>query len=223
MSFAKTEAGRQEIEARTRRLPTALRSILLMIDGQRTDTELRSLIEGLKAPPDALEQLVEMGLIADGWNVAAGVRSHGRGAAGRRCRRSSGRGAGLRRRAGIPLALRPHERCGGTLPRAEGLFPAAQDRAVHRCGLATGGTARAGSGLAQSARRGVHHAMVRTDAATRAVLRTTRGNHLRKGLLPARRPARRRLRACARKMHPTPSRPERSTPSLRAQRKVTNR
>ncbi|HEY9255394.1 MAG TPA: hypothetical protein VIP30_12745 [Stenotrophomonas sp.] len=73
MSFAKTEAGRQEIEARTRRLPTALRSILLMIDGQRTDAELRSLIEGLKAPPDALEQLVEMGLIADGWNVAAGV------------------------------------------------------------------------------------------------------------------------------------------------------
>ena len=69
MGFAKTEAGRQEIEARTRRLPTALRSILLMVDGQRTDTELRSLIEGLKAPADALEQLAAMGLIADSWSV----------------------------------------------------------------------------------------------------------------------------------------------------------
>ena len=65
MSYAKTEAGRQEIEARTRRLPTALRSILLMVDGQRGDTELRGLIEGLKAPADALEQLIAMDLIVD--------------------------------------------------------------------------------------------------------------------------------------------------------------
>lgn len=72
MGFAKTEAGRQEIEARTRRLPTALRSILLMVDGQRSDAELRSLIEGLKAPPDALEQLLDLGLIADTWNLATG-------------------------------------------------------------------------------------------------------------------------------------------------------
>lgn len=73
MGFAKTEAGRQEIDARTRRLPTALRSILLMVDGQRTDAELRSLIDGLKAPADALEQLEAMGLIADSWKVANGT------------------------------------------------------------------------------------------------------------------------------------------------------
>ncbi len=72
MGFAKTEAGRQEIEARTRRLPTALRSILLMVDGQRSDAELRALIEGLKAPADALEQLLDLGLIADTWNLATG-------------------------------------------------------------------------------------------------------------------------------------------------------
>jgi len=65
MSYAKTEAGRQEIEARTRRLPTALRSILLMVDGQRGDAELRGLIEGLKAPADALEQLIALELIVD--------------------------------------------------------------------------------------------------------------------------------------------------------------
>ena len=52
---AKTAAGRQEIEDRARRLPAALRSILLMVDGRRDDTELRSLLEGLRAPPDALE------------------------------------------------------------------------------------------------------------------------------------------------------------------------
>lgn len=63
MSYAKTEAGRLEIEARTRRLPAALRSILLMVDGQRGDAELQALIEGLKAPADALEQLLELGLI----------------------------------------------------------------------------------------------------------------------------------------------------------------
>ena len=60
---AKTAAGRQEIEDRGRRLPAALRSILLMVDGHRDDTELRGLFEGLRAPPDALEQLAAQGLI----------------------------------------------------------------------------------------------------------------------------------------------------------------
>ncbi|OBU66444.1 hypothetical protein A9K58_11765 [Stenotrophomonas maltophilia] len=60
---AKTAAGRQEIEDRARRLPAALRSILLMVDGHRDDTELRGLLAGLRAPPDALEQLAAQGLI----------------------------------------------------------------------------------------------------------------------------------------------------------------
>jgi len=51
---AKTAAGRQEIEDRARRLPAALRSILLMVDGRRDDNELRGLLEGLRAPQDAL-------------------------------------------------------------------------------------------------------------------------------------------------------------------------
>ena len=71
MSFTKTEAGRLEIEARTRRLPAALRSILLMVDGQRSHAELQGLIEGLKAPADALEQLQAMGLIEAGGAVVA--------------------------------------------------------------------------------------------------------------------------------------------------------
>ncbi|WMJ67994.1 hypothetical protein [Stenotrophomonas sp. 24(2023)] len=60
---AKTAAGRQEIDDRARRLPAGLRSILLMVDGQRDDNELRGLLEGLRAPADALQQLEAAGLI----------------------------------------------------------------------------------------------------------------------------------------------------------------
>lgn len=60
---AKTAAGRQEIEDRARRLPPSLRSILLMVDGQRDDTELTALLPGLRAPEDALAQLSAQGLI----------------------------------------------------------------------------------------------------------------------------------------------------------------
>lgn len=60
---AKTAAGRQEIEDRARRLPPALRSLLLMVDGQRDDTELTGLLPGLRAPADALAQLSALGLI----------------------------------------------------------------------------------------------------------------------------------------------------------------
>lgn len=61
--YAKTAAGRQEIEDRGRRLPAGLRSILLMVDGQRDDNELRGLLDGLRAPPDALQQLAALALI----------------------------------------------------------------------------------------------------------------------------------------------------------------
>ena len=60
---AKTAAGRQEIEDRARRLVPGLRSILLMVDGQRDDNELTAMLPGLRAPDDALAQLAEMGLI----------------------------------------------------------------------------------------------------------------------------------------------------------------
>jgi len=69
---AKTAAGRQEIEDRARRLPPALRSILLMVDGQRDDDALTALLPGLRAPDDALAQLAQAGLIeVVGGEVAA--------------------------------------------------------------------------------------------------------------------------------------------------------
>jgi hypothetical protein len=61
----KTAAGRDEIESRARKLPASLRSILLLVDGQRTARQLLDVISGLHAPVDALDQLVSLGLIAD--------------------------------------------------------------------------------------------------------------------------------------------------------------
>lgn len=61
----KTAAGRDEIESRSRKLPANLRSILLLVDGQRTTRQLQDVIGGLHAPADALDQLVSLGLIAE--------------------------------------------------------------------------------------------------------------------------------------------------------------
>ena len=62
--FFKTAAGRAEIEKRVRKLSPTLRSVLLLVDGQRSAGTLRTLAAEIHAPPDALEQLARMGLIA---------------------------------------------------------------------------------------------------------------------------------------------------------------
>jgi hypothetical protein len=69
--YFKTEAGKREIQDRALRLPAALRSILLMVDGQRDQAQLRELMAGLRAPDDAIEQLVVKGLIQRGDGVAS--------------------------------------------------------------------------------------------------------------------------------------------------------
>lgn len=69
--YAKTEAGRDEIQTRARKLPPALRSTLLVVDGRRTIAQLLGLASGLHAPPDALAQLAELGLIAPLTQTAA--------------------------------------------------------------------------------------------------------------------------------------------------------
>lgn len=70
-TFAKTDAGRSEIGTRSQRLAPALRSLLLVVDGKRSEAQLRAVIDGLHAPPDALEQLEAMGLIGPGGVAAA--------------------------------------------------------------------------------------------------------------------------------------------------------
>lgn len=61
--FRKTEAGRDEIEHRHRRLAPQLRTILLMVDGRRSVRDLRAVIAGVHAPADTLVQLQAMELI----------------------------------------------------------------------------------------------------------------------------------------------------------------
>ncbi|MET0328280.1 MAG: hypothetical protein ABW163_05880 [Luteimonas sp.] len=61
---AKTDAGRTEIETRALRLPTSLRSLLLLVDGQRPRDELDAIARRIHAPDDALAQLQTLGLVA---------------------------------------------------------------------------------------------------------------------------------------------------------------
>lgn len=73
--YCKTDAGKQEILDRGRKLPASMRSLLLMVDGQRDQAQLRELMAGLHAPDDALEQLVVMGLVSRN-RPAAAVSTH---------------------------------------------------------------------------------------------------------------------------------------------------
>lgn len=81
--YCKTGAGRDEIRDRARKLPPQLRTVLLMVDGQRSLAELRQVASGVKAPDDALERLLADGLIeplASGFDPAGLVRAAGGGA-----------------------------------------------------------------------------------------------------------------------------------------------
>jgi len=72
----KTNDGRDEIQHRSRKLPPVLRSILLIVDGERSVRHLRDLIASLHGPADALEQLESLGLIASSAAVAATASAH---------------------------------------------------------------------------------------------------------------------------------------------------
>lgn len=62
--YTKTEAGREEIRTRALKLSMPMRAILLMVDGQRTVADLRTIIAGSKAPVDTLDALLAQGFIA---------------------------------------------------------------------------------------------------------------------------------------------------------------
>lgn len=61
--YSKTDAGRAEIQTRAHKLSPVLRSILLLVDGQRDAATLRRTAADLRAPTNALEQLAALGLI----------------------------------------------------------------------------------------------------------------------------------------------------------------
>lgn len=62
--FAKTELGIRELKERQLNLPLPLRSLLIMIDGQRTVGDVLERTRALGLDDEALEKLVTDGLIA---------------------------------------------------------------------------------------------------------------------------------------------------------------
>lgn len=59
--YRKTEKGQAEIETRAYRLPLRLRGALIMVDGRRSDEDLRKLIAG--QPDECLASLLQDGFI----------------------------------------------------------------------------------------------------------------------------------------------------------------
>ncbi len=62
--FDKTDVGLQELRTRAGGLPPRLRSLLILVDGRRTLAQLQAAAGQIGAPADALEQLLQRGLMA---------------------------------------------------------------------------------------------------------------------------------------------------------------
>ena len=62
--YAKTEEGLREIKERTHNLPTSLRSLLIMVDGNRTVAEVLDRARAVRADATAFATLERVGLIA---------------------------------------------------------------------------------------------------------------------------------------------------------------
>lgn len=69
--YAKTDTGRAEIGSRRHKLAPPVRSLLLLVDGQRDAAQLRRFGDTLRAPADAIDQLATLGLIAPLGSAAA--------------------------------------------------------------------------------------------------------------------------------------------------------
>jgi len=88
--YSKTEAGRAEIQTRANKLSPALRSTLLLVDGRRDAATLRTMAAGLRAPADALEQLVALRLIRSVHDVVEATVARPSSAIAHRFRTVSG-------------------------------------------------------------------------------------------------------------------------------------
>lgn len=62
--YAKTEEGLRELKERTHNLPITLRSLLIMVDGNRTVAEVLDRARAVRADAAALATLERVGLIA---------------------------------------------------------------------------------------------------------------------------------------------------------------
>ena len=62
--YAKTEEGLRELKERKRNLPITLRSLLIMVDGNRTVAQILERARALRVDASALSALEQAGLIA---------------------------------------------------------------------------------------------------------------------------------------------------------------
>ncbi len=69
----KTAKGVAEVEARSKRLPQRLRTILIMMDGTLTAGKLQEIAAKMGVPPDFLDSLQAEGLIETGSAAPASV------------------------------------------------------------------------------------------------------------------------------------------------------
>lgn len=70
--YRKTEAGQEEIRTRARKLEHKLRALLLIVNGERPQSELLAQVGGMGVGPDALDTLLSLGLI-ETTEVGAGA------------------------------------------------------------------------------------------------------------------------------------------------------
>jgi len=61
--YRKTELGLAEVKERKIRLSPRLRTMLILVDGEQTESQLAEEAAGIGAPGDFLDQLMEAGLI----------------------------------------------------------------------------------------------------------------------------------------------------------------
>ncbi len=73
--YAKTEEGVRELKERQRNLPVALRSLLIMIDGNRTVAEVLERARALRVDVAALATLESAGLIAKRFSAPSAAES----------------------------------------------------------------------------------------------------------------------------------------------------
>ena len=73
--YAKTDEGVRELKERQRNLPIALRSLLIMVDGNRTVGEVLQRARALRVDPTAFAELERAGLIAKRFSAPSATES----------------------------------------------------------------------------------------------------------------------------------------------------
>ena len=75
--YSKTERGLEELRTRQMNLPVQLRSVLIMIDGQRTVAQTLARAQALSVGPDVFEQLEKLALIERRFGARSAAEAGG--------------------------------------------------------------------------------------------------------------------------------------------------